>query len=568
MPGESSSETGSVHDARESEETDTLPLRRSQKRKVTLNLHACPASEAITRLGPGPYQLQILLLAGGVYAAEGCALLILSVIARGLIVVWELPTYQAGAMAAILFAGLLLGTSLGGLACDRCGRRLPVLVTYGGISAFFIAGIASPSMTALMIAKFFLGFFLGFGVPASNALVAESCPSNHRSNIYCMTMILFSSGQMYAAGIFWLLSPSLEPEALYWKTSLFLAAILPAALLWLSCLYLPESVHWLLAQGRVDEAKQVLAKIHRSNNKLLNPFSPHSEPRREMSAKEDGTESEDDEAAAWASTMLSGYSTTATASAWDPTALAGYGAVELAHTASEKMQTIVAQELVRLQALFSPKFNETTMIMIYVAFASNFAYYGMIWGLPESLQKAAESLEKGGGDSEVFSPATGLFISALCEIPGVVLAVLLGLTIGRRANMSFALGCCSAFLLLLVYAMSMASMVDRIGIVAVIGVKFFLASGYIIVYLYLLECYPTQFRATGLAFCMVFGRMGAGCCPPLFELLNFLGMHRAWFFATMAMLMGTASYAVSQLPYETKDAELFSAGQDSKAEVA
>jgi len=47
-------------------------------------------NNAITLIGPGPYQLVVLCLAGGVYMAEGSLLLMLSVIAKSLIERWKL----------------------------------------------------------------------------------------------------------------------------------------------------------------------------------------------------------------------------------------------------------------------------------------------------------------------------------------------------------------------------------------------------------------------------------------------------------------------------------------------
>merc|ERR1719182_1245221 len=96
-------------------------------------------NNAIMTIGPGPYHLIVLLLGGGVYMAEGSLLLMLSVIAKSLIQKWELSAWFAGAMVSIIFCGLLFGTIIGGFLCDRFGRRMPILVTYAGMTLFLIA---------------------------------------------------------------------------------------------------------------------------------------------------------------------------------------------------------------------------------------------------------------------------------------------------------------------------------------------------------------------------------------------------------------------------------------------
>jgi len=220
-------------------------------------------------------------------------------------------------------------------------------------------------------------------------------------------------------------------------------------------------------------------------------------------------------------------------------------------------------ELDRFMMLFSPAFYRTTVLMLYVCFASNFAYYGMIYGLPDTLKEAAVEAESQGAEEydshgRGWSPAAGVFLGAMSEIPGVCLAIVLGMTVGRRKNMCFAFSMCALFLVGVAHCISTGQLVHNVGMVAVLGVKLFLATAYIVVYLYLLECYPTTCRATGLATCMVFGRFGAACVPFLYDGARLAGVENVglWFFITMSAVVFAASVCTCMLPFETKDAEL------------
>merc|ERR1719478_1075294 len=129
------------------------------------------------------------------------------------------------------------------------------------------------------------------------------------------------------------------------------------------------------------------------------------------------------------------------------------------------------------------------------------------------------------------------------------------MTVGRKVNMTIAFGCTSLSLA----GVAIALWKDRLaheGLLAVFSVKLFIAAAFIVVYLYLLECYPTKFRATGLAFCMVLGRMGAFVCPFLYDGLVLLGVHHMYFFVIMACLVLLAAVVSLVLPYETKDSRL------------
>merc|ERR1719498_2195043 len=115
---------------------------------------------------------------------------------------------------------------------------------------------------------------------------------------------------------------------------------------------------------------------------------------------------------------------------------------------------------------------------------------------------------------------------------------------------------CTALALAAVVRVLQTRDMDSTGLVAIFCVKLFIASSFIVVYLYLLECYPTKFRATGLAFCMVVGRLGAFACPFLYDGLEILKFHHMWFFITMGGLVTLAAIVSLLLPYETKDSQL------------
>merc|ERR1719198_955823 len=153
------------------------------------------------------------------------------------------------------------------------------------------------------------------------------------------------------------------------------------------------------------------------------------------------------------------------------------------------------------------------------------------------------------------SPAAAVLVSASFEIPGVFLALLLGNTVGRRMNIAFAFSAITLCLGGVIYAVFMEKMLT-VGLWSTFMVKMFIASGFIIVYLYLLECYPTNFRATGLAFCMVVGRMGAFFCPFIYDGFELIEISRGYFFVGMAMMCATGSFMCFWLPIETKDAPL------------
>lgn len=501
----------------------------------TVSLASAQLNNAISQIGPGPYQLIVLCLGGGVYTAEGSLLLMLSVIAKSLIIRWKLSAMFAGAMVSIIFLGLLAGTIAGGFLCDRYGRRMPILVTYFGMTLFLFASLMSPDILLLTVNKFMLGVSLGFGVPAANAMVCECCPASHRSNVYSMTMVLFSLGQMYSACVLWVMSPEIDHDVLHWRLMLGLAAVLPWLLGLLSYFFLLESPHWLLAQKRFSDAKEVVLQMatYKGNlpEDLLEDLTVDVRTPSVCSPEIGGRDPEDSFASVESRSCCS---TEERSQCW------------LQVTACTDA---LAEDIGRVRQLFSEEFFRTTLLMSYISFASNFAYYGMIYGLPETLKK------EHGEQSSLWSPAAGVFFSAVFEIPGVFVAIILGTTVGRKKNMTISFGCTALSLAAVIWVLS-SGRLENGGLVAVFCVKLFIASVFIVVYLYLLECYPTKFRATGLAFCMVVGRLGAFVCPFLYDGLSLAGVDHIWFFFIMGVLVLLASVISHVLPYETKDSQL------------
>jgi MFS family permease len=511
---------------------DDLQSARTRNACIQLNT-------AIAHIGPGPYQLVVLILGGGVYAAEGSLLLMLSVIAKSLIIRWKLSAMFAGAMVTIVFIGLLFGTIAGGFLCDRYGRRMPILVTYTGITLFLAASLMSSDILLLVTAKFMLGVSLGFGVPAANAIVCESCPPSHRSNVYSMTMIMFSLGQMYSACVLWILSPEIDHSELHWRLMLALAALMPFLLSIFAYFFLLESPHWLLAEGRFSEAKEVILTMSSYKGTVSSQlmesltddiYTPAGSPGNTpaiSSKSPDPSFSEEEPRRSCCSQehrfMILGQ--------------------------LQDCMDGMKEDFDRLRQLFNEKFRTTTIMMSYISFVSNFAYYGMIYGLPDTLKKEQ------GDSSSAWSPAAGVFFSAVFEIPGVFIAILLGTTVGRKMNMTISFGC-TAFSLAAVTWVLNNGRLENAGLAAVFLVKIFIASVFIVVYLYLLECYPTKFRATGLAFCMVIGRLGAFACPFLYDGLAIAGIHYKWFFVVMGCFVLVAAFVSYMLPYETKDCGL------------
>lgn len=341
---------------------------------------------------------------------------------------------------------------------------------------------------------------------------------------------------------------------------LAMTAMPPVVLLVAAYFFLQESPHWLIANGRSAEAQDVVrAMIWWQSGHMCFANKAEVEDLEEclrLPPKLD--------VITLPSTLNDGSKD---ARIFDTNDSAATQESQATKSTLDWLMSFLGVDVWRVRMIFGKHFFSTTVIMCYVCFASNFAYYGMIYGLPSSLKTEAEHAEaqaealaketgeKVTGMEDQWTPAGGVFMSALFEIPGVFIAIVLAVTIGRRLNMGLAFFGCGACCSCVVYGL-MTDQFETWSIGAIFGVKLFIALGFIIVYLYLLEVYPTTIRGTGLAVCMVVGRLGAFLCPFMYDGMVLAGVHHSWFFVFMAVILYIASVVVFFLPYETKDAML------------
>ena len=167
--------------------------------------------------------------------------------------------YGLGAAAiAVLPVVALTGTTVGsflwGALADIYGRRASILLAAVMFVGTSICG-AMPSFAWNIFMCFLMGLAAGGMLPVANALLAEIMPTRHRG--WCLVLIggIGTIGGYYATSE---LSALLQPF-FGWRVMWLLGFPSGLILIALSPL-LPESARFLLETGRVEEARNMLAR--------------------------------------------------------------------------------------------------------------------------------------------------------------------------------------------------------------------------------------------------------------------------------------------------------------------
>lgn len=175
---------------------------------------------------------------------------------------WSLEGNAAaiGWITSSLMLGAIFGGALSGQISDRVGRRKAILAAaiifaLGSI----LLGISPHGSILYMVA---MRIFLGLAVGAASALVpaymAEMAPARLRGRLSGLNQVMIVSGMLLSYSIAFVLQHL--PTTWAWRSMLAMAAV-PAIILFLGVMRLPESPRFLVRTGHPERARDVLALI-------------------------------------------------------------------------------------------------------------------------------------------------------------------------------------------------------------------------------------------------------------------------------------------------------------------
>lgn len=227
--------------------------------------------ERLEALPLGRFHYKLLLVTGLGWLFDsmdtGLIAFILPVLAKE----WGLAPGQMGLIGSIGLIGMALGAVVSGTIADRIGRKKVFTITvllYSIASAFCAL---SWNYQSLLVFRFLVGFGLGGELPVAATLVSEYAPSRVRGRFIVLLESFWGLGWIAAACIAYFFIP------LYGWRMAFLIGALPALYVCLIHMHMPESVRYLLAHGRIGEARQIVVSLERQLHVPVAPFVSEKE---------------------------------------------------------------------------------------------------------------------------------------------------------------------------------------------------------------------------------------------------------------------------------------------------
>jgi MFS transporter, SP family, arabinose:H+ symporter len=178
---------------------------------------------------------------------------------------FNLTATHIGVMASALPFGALLGAMLIGMfmalkSARRFGRR--ALLSFAGCLFFFGAlgaGFAD-SISILIMSRLILGLAIGMASVLTPLYLAETASPKSRGAVVAIYQLAMTIGIVSSYSVNYLL---IEHQA--WRT-MFASSALPALLLSIGILFMPESPRWLCSVGKRDAAAKSLQRLRKSQS--------------------------------------------------------------------------------------------------------------------------------------------------------------------------------------------------------------------------------------------------------------------------------------------------------------
>ncbi|CAL9064638.1 polyol transporter 5-like [Musa acuminata AAA Group] len=160
-------------------------------------------------------------------------------------------------LAGIINVYSIIGSIAAGRTSDWIGRRYTMILA---CAIFFTGALVmalAPNYAILMAGRFVAGVGVGYAFMIAPVYAAEVAPASSRGFLTSFPEVFINFGVLLGyvsnfafAGL---------PEHLSWRMMFGVGAV-PPVFLALGVLAMPESPRWLVMQGRLGEAKAILAK--------------------------------------------------------------------------------------------------------------------------------------------------------------------------------------------------------------------------------------------------------------------------------------------------------------------
>ncbi|HEV7348513.1 sugar porter family MFS transporter [Telluribacter sp.] len=170
------------------------------------------------------------------------------------------PSTVGWIVSAVLVGGMI-GPFISGPLTDLLGRKkINIIAAIVFVLGSILTAVA-PSVAILILGRLLLGLAIGIVAATIPLYIAEIAPANKRGQMVTFFQLAITLGILLSYVVGFLFGELADG----WRT-MFWAGFIPAAILLVGMLLVPESPRWLINKGRGEEAMAVLIRLRGEAN--------------------------------------------------------------------------------------------------------------------------------------------------------------------------------------------------------------------------------------------------------------------------------------------------------------
>lgn len=165
------------------------------------------------------------------------------------------PSQESMVVGAVLF-GAMFGPFISGFLTDKLGRKkINIIASLIFVVGSILAAIA-PDTNSLIAGRLLLGLAIGIVAATVPLYLAELSPKDKRGRMVTFFQLAITLGILLSYVVGYIFGNAENA----WRM-MFWAGFVPAIILFVGMLLVPESPRWLLTKGRNEEALNVLNQL-------------------------------------------------------------------------------------------------------------------------------------------------------------------------------------------------------------------------------------------------------------------------------------------------------------------
>ena len=178
---------------------------------------------------------------------------------------WKITPTEIGFLISASYIGQLVGALIFSRLAESYGRTRMAAAATAIMSIMSLGCALSGNFTALVACRLLQGIGVGGEMPVAATYISELSLAGQRGRFFMLYEMIFPIGLMATGQVGAWVVPYFG-----WQV-MFLIGGIPGLIITLLLLRLPESPRWLISQGRLAEAEDIIRQVEASTDRRIPP---------------------------------------------------------------------------------------------------------------------------------------------------------------------------------------------------------------------------------------------------------------------------------------------------------